>query len=94
MLRAGGAHEDERIVGAISELTAVVHVVVFPAGLVEAENAPHSGESWFFKRPMERKKAKPNGQRSNRSEESEVNGCFPFRWGGPKSGILMKHVMG
>ena len=94
MLRAGGANEKRRSVGAIRNLKAVVHVVVFRGGGVEAKNARHSGDSWFFKRLMERKEAEPNGQRNDRSEQSEVNGSFSFSWGVRKVVFLMKNAMG
>ena len=69
-------------------------VFFFPVGPLEAKNARHSGESRFFKRPMERKKAEPNGQRSDRSEQSEVHGSFSLRWGVQKVVFLMKIAMG
>ena len=54
-----------------------IHVLVLPVGLLEAKNAQGTGQTGVFKRPMERKRVEPNGQRSNRSEHSEVNGFFP-----------------
>ena len=94
MPRAGGAHEKERIVEATCKLKAVVHVVIFPVGGVAAKNAWHLGESGVFKRPMERKRAEPNGQRSDRSEQSEVHGSFSLRWGVQKVVFLMKKCDG
>ena len=32
-----------------------IHVLVLPVGLLEAKNAQGTGQSWVFKRPMERK---------------------------------------
>ena len=66
---------------AIHNLKVAVHMVVFPVGGLEAKNARHSGESRFFKRPMERKKNEPNEQRSDRREQSEANGPISLRLG-------------
>ena len=79
---------------AIHKLKVAVHMVVFPVGGLEAKNARHSGESRFFKRPMERKKNEPNEQRSDTSEQSEVNGPFPLRLGVQKVVFLMEKAMG
>ena len=69
---------------AMHKLTVVVHEVVSPGGLLEAENAPGTSESEIFHRHMEGKKPKPEGQRSDKSEQSEVNGCFTSGWGSKK----------
>ena len=55
-----------------------MHEVVSPVGLLEAKNAPGTSESEIFHGHMEGKRAELEGQRSDRSEQSEVNGCFPF----------------
>ena len=79
---------------AIHNLKVAVHMVVFPVGGLEAKNARHSGESMFFKRPMERKKNEPNEQGSDRSEQSEVKGSFSFRLGVQKVVFRMQNAMG
>ena len=94
MLRACGADEKERVARAIHKLKDVVHAVVPPVVLLEAKNARHSGESRFFKRPMERKKNEPNEQRSDRREQSEANGPISLRLGVKKVVFLMEKAMG
>ena len=76
LLRACGADERERIARAIHKLKVPVHAFVFAIWLLEAKNAQHSGDSRFFKSPMERKRAEQNGQKSDRSEQSGVHGFF------------------
>ena len=79
MLRTCGAYEKERVAHAIHKLKVVVHAVVPPVVLLEATNAPGTGESDIFYGHMEGKRAEPEGQRSDRSEQSEVIGSFSFR---------------
>ena len=67
--------------GTIHNLKVVVHMVVFPVGGLEAKNARESGENALFKRPMERQKNEPDEQRSDRSEQNEVNSSFSLRMG-------------
>ena len=81
VIRACVADEKERMACAIHKLKVVVHVVVFAVGLLEAKNAWGSGESRFFKRPMQRTKTNRANKRSDRSEQSEVNGSFYLRLG-------------
>ena len=94
LLRACGADERERIARAIHKLKVPVHAFVFAIWLLEAKNAQHSGDSRFFKSPMERKRAEQNGQKSDRSEQSGVNTSFSLRWGIQKVVFLMKNAMG
>ena len=84
MLRAEGAHEKEHMAHAMHKLTVVVHEVVSPGGLLEAENAPGTSESKIFHGCMEGKNLEPEGQRSDKSEQSEVNGCFTSGGGSKK----------
>ena len=62
-----------------------MHAVVPPVGLLEATNAPGTGESDIFHGEREGKRARLKGQRSDRSEQSEVNGSFSPP-GGSKGG--------
>ena len=66
----------------------MVHAAVPPVGLSEATDAPGTGESEIFHGHMEGKRAEPDGQGSDRSQQSEVSGPFPLRLGGPKSGAF------
>ena len=50
-----------------------MHAVVPPVGLLEATNAPGTGESDIFHGEKEGKRARLEGQRSDRGEQSEVN---------------------
>ena len=84
MLRAEGAHEKEHMAHAMHKLTVVVHEVVSPVGFLEAETAPVASESEIFHGCMEVQKTEPDGQRSDRSEQSEVNGSFLSGWGSKK----------
>ena len=63
-------------------------MVVFPVGGLEAKNAQHSGES------SERKKNEPSEQRSDKSEQRELNGSFSFCQGVQKVVFLMQNAMG
>ena len=62
----------------------MVHEVVPPVGLLEAENAPGMSESGIFHGCMEGEKPEPDEQRSDRSEQSEVNGSVTLRLGSKK----------
>ena len=84
MLRAEGAHEKEHMAHAMHKLTVVVHEVVSPVGLLEAEFAPGTRESEIFHGRMELKKTELDEQRSDRSEQSEVNGSFTSGLGSKK----------
>ena len=92
VLRSCGADEKERIARAIHKLKAVVYAVVPPIVLPEDKNAPDTSASEIFHMHMEAKRGEADGQRSDRSdgsEQSEVNGfCFPPP-GGPQSSIFM-----
>ena len=66
---------------AVHRLNVVVHEVVPPVGPVEAKKSFGTGESETFHGHMERKRAEQNGQKSDRSEQSEANGSFSLRWG-------------
>ena len=81
VLRACGADETERVARAIHKLKVVVHEVLPPVGLLEAENAPGTNQSESCHGHIKGKRAEPDGQRSNRSQQSEVNGSFPLRLG-------------
>ena len=94
MLRACGADEKERVARAIHKLKAVVHAVVPPVVLLEAKNAPDTGQSKIFHGHMEGKRAEPDGQRSNRSQQTEVNGSFPLRLGFQRVLFLMQIAVG
>ena len=65
---------------AMCKLTVVLHAVVLAVGLLDAESARGSGHRRFFKRPMERKKTEASDQRSDRSEQREVNVSFLPGW--------------
>ena len=62
-------------------LKAGVHAVVPPAVLLEAKNAPGTSQSEVFHGHMEGKRAEADGQRSDRSQQSDVNGSDSFRQG-------------
>ena len=94
VLRACGADEKERVARAIHKLKAVVHAVVPPVVLEGAKNAPGTGQREFFHGHMEGKRAEPDGQRSNRSQQSEVNGSFPLRLGVQRVLASMENVVG
>ena len=79
MLRACGADEKERVVHATHKLKVVVHAVVPPVVLLEAKNAPGRSASEIFHGHLEGKRAEAGGQRSDRSEKSELNGSLSFR---------------
>ena len=72
----------------------MVPAVVRPVGLLEAENAPGTSQSEIFHGRMEGKRAEPDGQRSDRSEQSEVNGSFSLRQGVQTVVFLMQNAMG
>ena len=91
MLRACGADEKERMAGATHKLKGLVHMVVFPVGALKAKNARVSGESRFFKRPMERKKTEATDQRNVRSEQREINVSFLPGWA---SKMLTASILG
>ncbi len=94
MLRACGADEKERVARAIHKLTVVVHAVVPPVVVLEAKDAPGRGQSEVFYGHMEGKRAEPDGQGSDRSQQSEVNGPFLLRLGDQRVVFLMKNAMG
>ena len=94
MLRACGADEKERVARAIQKLKVVVHAVVPPVVLLEAKDAPGRGQSEVFHGHMEGKRAEPDGQRSNRSQQSEVNGSFPLRLGVQRVLFLIQIAVG
>ena len=94
MLRACGANEKERVARAIHKLKVAVHAVVPPAVLLEAKNAPGTSQSEALHGHMEGKRAEPDGQRSNRSQQSEVNGSFPLRLGVQRVLFLMQIAVG
>ena len=81
MLRACGADEKERVAGAIHKLKVMVHAVVPPVVLSEAENAPGTSQSEVFHGHIERKRAEADGQRTDRSQQSEVNCSLSLRLG-------------
>ena len=68
----------ERVARAIHELKVVVHAVVPPVVLLEAKNAPGMSQSEIFHGDMEGKRAEPDRERSDRSEQMEVNGTMRF----------------
>ena len=94
MLRACGADEKERVACAIHKLKALVHAVVVPALHLEAKNAPGTSQSEIFHGHMEGKRGEVNGQRSDRSQQREVNGSFPLRLGVQRVLFLMENAVG
>ena len=94
MLRADGEHEKEQMARAMHKLAAVVHEVVSPVRALEAKNAAGTSESESFHGRMEGKQTEPDGQMSDRGEQSEVNGSFPLRLGVQKVVFLMQNAMG
>ena len=71
-----------------------MHEDVSPVGLMEAKNAPGTSESEIVHGDMEGKKTEPDEQRSDRSEQSEVNGSFPIRLGLQKVVFWMQNALG
>ena len=71
--------------------TVVLHAVVLAVGLLDAESARGSGQCRFFQRPMERKKTEASDQRSDRSEQREVNVSFLPGWA---SKMLTASILG
>ena len=65
----------------------VVHAVVLPVVLLEANNAPCTSQSEIFHGHDEGKRAEADGQNSNRNEQSEVDGSFSSALGS-KSGMI------
>ena len=55
--------------------------VVPAVGPLEADIAPDTCQNKTFHEHMNGKRAEADGQRSNRSKQSEVNGSIYFRWG-------------
>ena len=94
MLRACGADEKERVARAIHKLKVAVHAVVPPVVLLEAKNAPGTSQSEAFHGHMDGNKAETDGQRCNRSQQSEVNASFPLRLGVQIMLFLMQNAMG
>ena len=78
------ADEKEWMARAIRKLNVAVHEVVPPVGLIEPETARGSGKSEILHGHLEGKRAETDGQRNDRSEQSEVNGSFPSSWGSKK----------
>ena len=58
-----------------------MHAVVPPFVFLEAKNAPGTGQSEIFHGHLEGQRAEAGGQRSDRSEQSEVNGSLSLRLG-------------
>ena len=58
-----------------------MHAVVPPAVLLEAKNAPGTSQSEIFHGHMEGKRVEAGERRSDRSEQSEVNGSLSLRLG-------------
>ena len=58
-----------------------MHAVVPPVVLLEAKNGPGTSQSEIFHGHMEGKRVEAGGQRSDRSEQSEVNGSLSLRLG-------------
>ena len=81
MVRAYGADEKDRVARAIHKLKVVVHAVVPPVVLLEAKNAPGTSQSEVLHGHLEGKRVEAGGQRSDRSEQSEVNGSLSLRLG-------------
>ena len=90
VLRACGANEKERVARAIHKLKVVVHAVVPPVVLVEAKNAPGPSQSEIFHGHLEGKRVEADGQRSDRSEQREVNGSLSLRLGVQKVIFVVK----
>ena len=59
----------------------MVHAVVPPVVLSEAKNAPGTSQSEVFHGHMEGKRAEADGQRSDRSQQSDVNASVSFHPG-------------
>ena len=100
MVRACGAYEKERVARAIHKLKAVVHAVVPPFVLLEAKNAPGTSQSGIFHGHMEGKRVEAGERRSDRSEQSEVNGSLSLRLGVQKVlfwvkfyGLILRNVL-
>ena len=94
MLRACGTYEKERVAHAVHKLKVAVRALVRPVVLLEAKNAPGTSQSEIFHGHMEGKRAEPDGQRSNGSQQSEVNGSFPLRLGVQRVLFLMQVAVG
>ena len=58
-----------------------MYEAVPPVEFSEAENAPGTSQSEIFHGHLEGKRAEAGGQRSDRSEQSEVNGSLSLRLG-------------
>ena len=71
-----------------------MNAVVPPLVLLEAKNAPGTSQGEIFMGHMEGKRTEPDGQRSNSSQQSEVNGSFPLRQGVQKVVFLMQTAVG
>ena len=81
MLRSCGADEKERVARAIHKLKVAVHAVVPPVVLLEAKDAAGTCQSEIFHGHLEGKRVEAGERRSDRSEQSEVNGSLSFRLG-------------
>ena len=76
---------------AMCKWSVVVHAVVLAVGLLDAESARGSGHRRFFKRPKEQKKTEATDQRSDRSEQREVDVSFLPGWA---SKVLIASILG
>ena len=93
VIRACGAYEMERFARAIHKLMVVAHVFVPSVGLLEAKNAPGASQSEIFNLHMEGKRVEAGGQKSDRSQQSEVDVFFFFLQEGATCCVLRQDAM-
>ena len=71
-----------------------MHAVVPPVVLLEAKDAPGPSQSEIFHGHLEGKRVEAGEQRSDRSEQSEVNGSLSLRLGVQKVLFLLQDAVG
>ena len=81
----------KQIATAIHKLKVVVHTIVPPVGSREAKNALSTSQSEIFHGHMEGERAESDGERSDRSEQREVDVSFLPGWA---SKVLIASILG
>ena len=92
--RALKAQKKQQMACEIHKMASAMHTIVFVDWALEAKNAQVMGESAIFDRLMERKKAAPKKQRSDRNRQNDENSDFKLQLRVQKIGFLMQSGVG
>ena len=88
--RALNAQRKQQMACEFDKKTSAIHKILFADWALEAKNARVVGHNEIFHRLLERKKAEPNEQRSDRNGQSDENSRFALLLGVQKVIFLMQ----